>query len=361
MQSKMHPPFQLYSGHCWVADIDRGIFPESDDTVDPMRSCLVVNENGRDLGPPHTAHQTTALEGEGRYSHWNGRLYFSSSDNSNPNDNGRSYIVRWDSDLYFRRRAESAILALRSWAHHFPGGLEGFRGKTVLEIGPGRDMGTVVAAAALGATRVYGVDRFKGAWQTGWHEKFLRKLASALISLETRFDADVLERVVAARDFGAGGITWISEPFERLYGKLSGEIDLSVSNSTFEHFYSVEESIRALADAMDFGGYGVHNVDFRDHRNFGEPLEFLLVDEVTYADPAANDEYGRGNRIRPDQMNEILRRSGFRDVAFLVGIKADPAYLDGFLPRLRSAKKSGLPSIPESSLDVLSGTFLLRK
>jgi hypothetical protein len=361
MQIKLRPPFQFYSGHCWVADIDRGTFPDSDDIADPMLSCLVVSENDRDLGPPHTAHQIIALEGGGRYSHWNGRLYFSSNDNSSPNDNGRRYTVRWDSDLYFQRRAEYATLALRSWAHHFPAGLNEFRGKTVLEIGPGRDMGTVVAIAALGATRVYSIDRFKEGWQNGWHEQFLQKLEPALTSLETLFDAGVLERVVAARDFGAGGITCMNEPLERLHGRLSGMIDISVSNSTFEHFYSVEESVRALADAMRIGGIGVHNVDFRDHRNFGEPLEFLLVDDATYADPAANDEYGRGNRIRPDQMTQILRRSGFRDVEFLGGMKTDPAYLNGFLPRFRSAKQSGSSSIPEPSLEVLSGTFLLHK
>lgn len=361
IQIKLHPPFRPYGGHCWIANIDRGAFPESDDTADPMRSCLVVSENDRDLGPPHTAHQTIALEGEGSYSHWNGSLYFSPSDNLDPNSNGRTYLVRWDSDLYFRRRAEYTTLALRSWAHHFPAGLNGFRGKTVLEIGPGRDMGTVVAIAALGATRVYAVDRFKGGWQNSWHEHFLNKLTPALTSLETHFDAGVLERVIEARDFSAGGITCISEPLERLHGKLSGTIDLSVSNSTFEHFYSVEESFRALADAMVVGGFGVHNVDFRDHRNFGEPLEFLLVDEATYADSAANDDYGRGNRIRPDKMTEILRRSGFRDVEFLVGVKTDPAYLNGFLPRLRRAKGSPLSGIPESSLEALSGTFILRK
>ncbi|KAA0593697.1 glycosyltransferase involved in cell wall biosynthesis [Azospirillum lipoferum] len=55
------------------------------------RSRLVLLEDGRPLGSAHALH--TALRGVGRglYSHWESRVFFSSSDNSNPNENGRAY------------------------------------------------------------------------------------------------------------------------------------------------------------------------------------------------------------------------------------------------------------------------------
>jgi hypothetical protein len=62
------------------------------DTVDaPKRSPLLICENNRVLGPSHTQHGDIAAKGGGRFSHWGPGFYFSSSDNSDPNANGRNY------------------------------------------------------------------------------------------------------------------------------------------------------------------------------------------------------------------------------------------------------------------------------
>ena len=56
------------------------------------RSPIVLYENGRALGPAHSNHGDIARLGEGRYSHWKSQgMVFSSSDNTNPNTNGRQY------------------------------------------------------------------------------------------------------------------------------------------------------------------------------------------------------------------------------------------------------------------------------
>jgi tetratricopeptide (TPR) repeat protein len=57
------------------------------------RSPLILLQDGLPLGPAHTAHRDIADLGEGRFSHWNDVLYFSTSDNSDPNTNGRKYSV----------------------------------------------------------------------------------------------------------------------------------------------------------------------------------------------------------------------------------------------------------------------------
>jgi hypothetical protein len=58
-----------------------------------------VLEDGKQLGPGNAPHEEIRSEGEGRYSYWhdssgNGRLYFASSDNSDPRTNGRGYETR---------------------------------------------------------------------------------------------------------------------------------------------------------------------------------------------------------------------------------------------------------------------------
>jgi hypothetical protein len=64
----------------------------ADTNKDPTRSTIVLCENGRLLGPPHSPHAEIIASGKGRYSHWNGiGFVFSTSDNTDPNVNGRRY------------------------------------------------------------------------------------------------------------------------------------------------------------------------------------------------------------------------------------------------------------------------------
>jgi len=66
---------------------------EADDLDHPRRSALFVLEDGKLLGPAHAMHDDIRKNGAGRYSHWQGTFYFSSSDGSDPRTNGRQYAV----------------------------------------------------------------------------------------------------------------------------------------------------------------------------------------------------------------------------------------------------------------------------
>lgn len=59
------------------------------------QSPAIVYENGVPLPFPNSIHQTIRERGEGRYSLWEGALYFSASDNTDPRVNGRKYEMRW--------------------------------------------------------------------------------------------------------------------------------------------------------------------------------------------------------------------------------------------------------------------------
>ncbi len=83
--SAIHPE----QGFCWVAEV-----PEYLISDDGGISQLAMFEDNQPLGPAHMAHEEIRTLGSGRYSHWRRNLYFSTSDNSNPTVNGRSYMVR---------------------------------------------------------------------------------------------------------------------------------------------------------------------------------------------------------------------------------------------------------------------------
>jgi hypothetical protein len=60
----------------------------------PARSSVILLEDGHPLGPAHSLHTDIRDVGHGRFSHWRGiGIVFSTSDNSNPNKNGRAYAV----------------------------------------------------------------------------------------------------------------------------------------------------------------------------------------------------------------------------------------------------------------------------
>jgi hypothetical protein len=64
----------------------------ADEPAAPQRSPMILYEDGKPLGPPHSTHADISKLGLGRFSHWYDDGYiFSSSDNSDPNSNGRKY------------------------------------------------------------------------------------------------------------------------------------------------------------------------------------------------------------------------------------------------------------------------------
>ena len=55
------------------------------------QSTLRLYEDGKEIGPAHTAHADIRSGGKGRFSNWGNALYFSASDNTDPRSNGRTY------------------------------------------------------------------------------------------------------------------------------------------------------------------------------------------------------------------------------------------------------------------------------
>jgi len=90
---RMKKPFETFKGSYMVVDHALGSLTEFADYPNHYyRSPIVLYEDDHPLGPAHSAHTDIAFVGEGRFSYWKPQgMVFSSSDNSNPNTNGRRY------------------------------------------------------------------------------------------------------------------------------------------------------------------------------------------------------------------------------------------------------------------------------
>jgi hypothetical protein len=88
-------PFRKFDagGMAYVAEAP-SLESDGDTGAMPNQSPYLVCENRHPLGPAHTIHAEIDSKGKGRFSHWATiGFIFSTSDNSDPNTNGRSYLA----------------------------------------------------------------------------------------------------------------------------------------------------------------------------------------------------------------------------------------------------------------------------
>jgi hypothetical protein len=87
----LHAPFLSNEGYAYIVPSLAGVKSQSDDSAHPARSTAILCEDDSIVGAAHSVHDDITKAGNGRYSHWAGALYFSTSDHSDPNTNGRRY------------------------------------------------------------------------------------------------------------------------------------------------------------------------------------------------------------------------------------------------------------------------------
>lgn len=376
-------PFRHEGGDCWSAALPAPA-RYADDKVHARRSTLTLYEDGIPLQQPHCALDEIRGLGIGRYSHWQDRLLFSATDNSDPNTNGRHYEYSISPWLY-RRRVERAEIDPSRPVNHRKrdcswekiradvdytlrvGGnlLKAIRrlgvplaGKTVLEIGPGISMGCPMMFAAHGAKPIV-VDRFLAPWDDGYHARFYELLRGELTRNDPTADVRPLTALLEAGGYPGSVIRREDAALETM--PLADEsCDFVISNAVVEHLYDLDASFAQLCRVTKPGGYNLHQVDFRDHRNFDKPLEYLLLSDDVFRLTFESSHTGCGNRWRAEETTNRLIAAGFEIVDFLANGACRPEYLRDFLPRLR-ASGSRYQDWPEEQLWTIGGFYTLRK
>ena len=94
----LDPPFTHEAGMAWQAarirTFDRkALVPYADEPTEVHgHSPVIVYEDDKPLGPAHSTFADISKVGRGHFTYWIGQgLFFSTSDGSDPNSNGRRY------------------------------------------------------------------------------------------------------------------------------------------------------------------------------------------------------------------------------------------------------------------------------
>lgn len=397
--------FKSNGGFCWCCRAPDLL--ASDCSEDPACSTLELFENGKPLGPPHHPHSEIRELGEGRYSHWGGQIYFSTSDNSDPNTNGRTYQIRFEggeavlntikallkfdlpaplapprkieSPLYqdyvrlmrqqgainapvnlqnrtkdeTERAAEYALgIALQTQelltVHDIP------RKGVFMEIGPGWEFGSALIVAEHFKQLIVS-DLFLAPWQEQFHPAAYRALQRRLARPSPKLDT-VIEQ--SSYD---GVVTLINESACDMPSVASNSVDVIFSNAVLEHVHPLDKAAQEMFRITKPGGWGMHQVDFRYHRDFDKPLEYLLFTREEFEAVLERTHYEAGCQTRVREAADMFAAAGFEVTKIDVNKIAPADYMEDFMTRLRRSPKSPYKNWPAEDLAKISARLFLRK
>lgn len=385
MLQRLRGPFHHVEGNAWsVALPDLTNAADTDNAL--RRSPLTLFEDHMPLRTAHALHATVKEKGSGHYSHWKENLIFSATDNSDPNTNGRryhiscspwfyqfctgrrghdhsdqqqptNYLIHDSSPEAIHRDVDYTLSSSRT-SLELLRRLGSLRGKSLLEIGPGHNFGTVMLFSAYGARPMI-LDRFLPAWQEPYHTLFYTQLRDTLARLPD-VDVAAIDALVQAHGYPKDVITCYESPLEDA-PIAKNSIDITISNAVMEHVFDADRAFAKMYRITRPGGCGLHQVDCRDHRDFSRPLEYLTLEDGVYRDLFETSHAECGNRLRPAEYLAKMKRAGFHVVGYEKQTPIDADYLDEFVPRLRAAAKSSYRDLARDDLVEIAFKCLIRK
>ncbi len=226
-------------------------------------------------------------------------------------------------------------------------GMELLRGKTVLEIGPGEDMGTALLGLAQGARRycAFDVNDLARIRRDDFYEVFFSDLErqSAIGPERLTMLRGSLERALSGTDDVHADIVFrVADRFDEEFFQGKG-IDVVVSQAAWEHIEDVDDLLRRMSGVVVPGAVLVAEIDLATHTRWLRERDVLNI----YRYPSWLWRWlsfrGAPNRIRPDQYRELLERYGWERVDISPKFLADAAYYEtvkgSLAPNYRSEER----------------------
>ena len=199
------------------------------------------------------------------------------------------------------------------------------RGKRILELGFGDNLGVGLMFLAAGADQVVGIDKFYSARNESYELAVYTALRERLNEKEKQLfdDAISLEGGITLNDARLKRINGIDvETAIRDLSELKSGFDLIVSRAVIEEIYQPDTLFRAIDRVLKPGGSMLHKIDLSDYGMFGEngmhPLTFLTISEPCYRLMASDS--GIPNRKRMGYYQRQVKELKYSGRFFITSI-----------------------------------------
>lgn len=189
-----------------------------------------------------------------------------------------------------------------------------FKGKDILEIGPGENFGVALRFLAAGAQSVYCVDKFNSLLEKEKQFLVYSKLLKQFNSEESERIKDVINLNSNSFTINENRLKFINISVEMLTSHFQpNRFDYIISRAVLEHVFKIYEAMITMDILLKKGGYMLHEVDFRDHGIFTNydlhPLTMHEINEKKWNDMAIN--LGAPNRKMMDYYQDFFMKNNY--------------------------------------------------
>jgi SAM-dependent methyltransferase len=187
--------------------------------------------------------------------------------------------------------------------------------KTILEIGPGDNLGVALKFCALGAKKIICLDRFHCEGDTEQQREIYKALLAAMESQQRNKALQAISGQNHKFTFNPQKLEYIcGTGIENAEGLLAPQtVDIVISRAVLQYVEGPDKAFAAMDHLLKKGGRLIHKIDLRDHGMFTErglsPMEFLTVPDLLWKwiSPHAS----KTNRCRVDFYRDKLKQLNY--------------------------------------------------
>ena len=237
-----------------------------------------------------------------------------------------------------KRAIEYDFSVVNHWLEvlaEYTGNKADLRGKTILELGPGADLGVGLITLWKGARKYNAIDVHNLAESVP--NQFYENLFHALENNPAgdRVPVDYLRSQLKLTQTGTNDkLNYICrQDFDiTIFGDEG--IDLVFSQAAFEHFDDIDRAFSQLSKTVRHGAVLVAEIDLNTHTRWLRDVDPLNI--YRYNDTIYNLFRFRGspNRLRPFQYKETLEKYGWHDIRIIPLTRVEDKYLSAVTKRL---------------------------
>lgn len=188
-------------------------------------------------------------------------------------------------------------------------------GKTVLELGPGADLGLGALALAKGASKYFALDVFELA--SGKSDEYYRA-GLQHVEKEERLSSAIYEDIIVqigkSRSMDADRFKYVINPDFNLDVFAENEIDCVFSNAAFQQFDDPVRTIKQLTRVLRPGGLFLSTIDYTSHTRWirdRDPLNIYRYPKFIYEKLRFR---GSPNRFHTSEYEKALKENGWKNI-----------------------------------------------